>query len=75
MKQDEAFDLLDAIGKVFPGEIAGASLKPRLDARAGGGVGDVFPGEIAGASLKRRHLARVPEPPEPFSPAKSPGPH
>ena len=42
----------------FPGEIAGASLKP-----AGlSSVGDIpagFPGEIAGASLKRARLARV----------------
>ena len=36
----------------FPGEIAGASLKPPLD-RPAARVDLPFPGEIAGASLKR----------------------
>ena len=38
----------------FPGELAGASLKPRgVEAPGGAGVRP-FPGELAGASLKPR---------------------
>ena len=60
---------------VFPGEIAGASLKRRRHPLHAPAPRPVFPGEIAGASLKPlgagegRPRARV------FSPAKSPGPH
>ena len=60
---------------VFPGGIAGASLK-HARGRDGPRSALVFPGGIAGASLKQGHggedgaLAV-----EEFSPAESPGPH
>ena len=59
---------------VFPGEIAGASLKRMVGAGAAPET-KVFPGEIAGASLKPP-LRRAREAVGCwFSPAKSPGPH
>ena len=57
----------------FPGEIAGASLKPARALRAGGSRTE-FPGEIAGASLKLRGVPPAMERRR-NSPAKSPGPH
>ena len=61
---------------VFPGGIAGASLKPRLARRAEPSpVVVVFPGGIAGASLKPRHVAGEIDGLGRFSPAESPGPH
>ena len=41
----------------FPGEFAGASLKPAVN-EFGVGVPRTFPGEFAGASLKQSRLAR-----------------
>ena len=59
---------------VFPGEIAGASLKRRAPTLAAPRRG-VFPGEIAGASLKPADHDSALFDPFRFSPAKSPGPH
>ena len=60
----------------FPGEIAGASLKPVDTADDRAGVDAGFPGEIAGASLKRpRYVRRDRGEERVDSPAKSPGPH
>ena len=62
--------------EVFPGGIAGASLKrrwlDRIDPRE---AMPVFPGGIAGASLKRRPGGRGRDAALQFSPAESPGPH
>ena len=54
MKPLVSVPLYPSARSVFPGEIAGASLKhaPREAARHR--PVDVFPGEIAGASLKRK---------------------
>ena len=60
---------------VFPGEIAGASLKPDRSLRRVFARPVVFPGEIAGASLKRLVGRRDRAVEDGFSPAKSPGPH
>ena len=62
-------------GRKFPGEIAGASLKPTH--RRGGGHRSAreFPGEIAGASLKLVDIVDALAAEEANSPAKSPGPH
>ena len=43
----------------FPGEIAGASLKPLSVSVIGRRVVSVFPGEIAGASLKPVHCSAI----------------
>ena len=60
---------------VFPGEIAGASLKRLLDLVGARPVRRVFPGEIAGASLKPIARGGGQWGWRAFSPAKSPGPH
>ena len=62
-------------GTKFPGEIAGASLKPEGEAERVRGGDPKFPGEIAGASLKRRVALALPTLSTGNSPAKSPGPH
>ena len=58
----------------FPGEIAGASLKP-VHPTPDGREPNQFPGEIAGASLKQAALATAAPAIVQNSPAKSPGPH
>ena len=60
---------------VFPGGIAGASLKPVNQEPVGGAPAGVFPGGIAGASLKRRPGEADGRSVRAFSPAESPGPH
>ena len=61
---------------VFPGEIAGASLKRERHPHVERQLLVVFPGEIAGASLKQLvHAPDVAHRSTVFSPAKSPGPH
>ena len=60
--------------RVFPGGIAGASLKPPTVAMTFHG-GGVFPGGIAGASLKHSPIAESAVGIRSFSPAESPGPH
>ena len=40
----------------FPGEVAGASLKPKISRRCVDSPEDPFPGEVAGASLKLERL-------------------
>ena len=66
--------LLARVEAPFPGEFAGASLKPTLQGAPRGGPAP-FPGEFAGASLKRPlPRVRVLLDLSP-SPANSPGPH
>ena len=75
MKHDvEGREALDG-PLVFPGEIAGASLKRARRHRPGQRLQTVFPGEIAGASLKRSSPGTSGRWWRAFSPAKSPGPH
>ena len=76
MKRGGAEEVRDAPLPVFPGGIAGASLKRAQVVERQPLALLVFPGGIAGASLKLRPAAvddvRVASP---FSPAESPGPH
>ena len=75
MKLIRGPDLELPVVVVFPGGIAGASLK-RDHLEDGDQVRrDVFPGGIAGASLKRLPVRPMPVRPRTFSPAESPGPH
>ena len=75
MKRSGLCDNCPTLEPVFPGEIAGASLKLARPDYIAKQPPEVFPGEIAGASLKPlpRYLTTLPT--WRFSPAKSPGPH
>ena len=76
MKLQQLAPRISVRGNVFPGEIAGASLKHGYPLSMERRRDSVFPGEIAGASLKPALLTRILQPLHAaFSPAKSPGPH
>ena len=59
MKRQVPGPALALLQPEFPGEIAGASLKPRLDVDVTGFLVREFPGEIAGASLKPDRVEEI----------------